>query len=124
MKNEQFDQLLKHIELLISGGAVVNVQIINIESMAKPTFDGTYRAMARFQEPIDESSIEKAHRLRCDKISWKYIGRVLYREEYGRHIDEKDLSAYVDKLRQQHKREYPEFYKPTSGKGQKQRTKK
>ena len=112
MTNKQFDQLMKHIESLVTGGAAVNVQIINIESIAKPTFEGTYRAMARFQEPIDESLIEKAHRLRCDKIPWKYIGRVLYREESGQEIEETDLPAYVDRLKKQHRREYPEFYRP------------
>ena len=71
MKNEQFNRLLQHVESLITGGAAINVQIINIESLAKPAFEGTYRAMARFHDPIDETDIEKVDRLYKDGVSWK-----------------------------------------------------
>ena len=81
--------------------------VVEIENAA---FRGTFRAFARFKEPIDETPIEKVHRLRCDGVEWKYIGRIIYREENGNDIDEKDLDHYVDQLRQQHKREHPEHY--------------
>ena len=77
----------------------------------KIIFDSVYRAVARFIPPRDEVPIEKVHRLRCDNVEWKYIGRIIYQEENGEKIDEKDLPSYVDQLRKQHKREYPEFYK-------------
>ena len=81
--------------------------VVEIENAA---FRGTFRAFARFKEPIDEAPIEKIHRLRCDGVEWKYIGRIIYREENGKDIAENDLDHYVDQLRQQHKREYPEHY--------------
>ena len=96
-----------------SDGTVPNVNVVNQltkDVIADAVFDGTYRANARFKEPIDEAPIEKVHRLRCDGVEWKYIGRTIYREENKKDIDEKDLPSYVDTLRQQHKREYPEYY--------------
>ena len=95
---------LRQIQTAIGTGGLTKKDI------ADATFDGVFRANARFKEPIDEAPIEKVHRLRCDDVEWKFIGRIIYEEEHGEHIDEKNLPAYVDALRKQHKREYPEFY--------------
>lgn len=84
--------------------------ILSKKDIADATFEGTYRAITRFQEPADEVPIEKVHRLRCDDVEWKFIGRIIYREEHNKEIDEKDLPNYVDNLRKQHKRQYPDFY--------------
>ena len=89
---------------------LANVNIKNLGELEKVIFDSAYRAMARFQEPLDEVSIEKIHRLRCDNVEWKFIGRTIYREEHGADIDEKDLEKYTDSLRKQHRRQYPNFY--------------
>jgi hypothetical protein len=86
-------------------------QTLTKKDIANAVFDGTFRANARFQEPLDETPIEKIHRLRCDDVDWKFIGRTIYEEEHGENIDEAILDTYVDKLRQQHKREYPEYYR-------------
>jgi len=96
-----------------SDGTAPNVNVVNQltkKDIADGAFDGTRRALARFITPKDETQIEKVHRLRCDDVEWKYIGRTIYREENGKNIDEKDLRSYVDNLRKQHKRQYPEFY--------------
>jgi len=90
-----------------------DVNVTNMPSkkdIADAAFDGTFRAIARFKEPTDEVAIEKIHRLRCDGVEWKFIARTIYREEHGKDIDEQDLPSYVDSLRKQHKRQYPEYY--------------
>ena len=84
--------------------------MLSKKDIANSVFDASYRAMARFMRPIDEVAIEKVHRLRCDGVEWKYIGRTIYREENGKDISEEDLPTYVDSLRKQHKRQYPDHY--------------
>ena len=109
MKSEQFDQLLKHIESLITGGAAINVQIINIESLAQPTFDGAYRAMARFHEPTDETEMEKVDRLYKDGISWKRIVHQVYYPDI--EIDKiPEMESEIRRVQAAHRRAYPESY--------------
>jgi len=96
-----------------SDGTVPNVNVVNQltkKDIADGTFDGAFRALARFNPPEDETQIEKIHRLRCDDVEWNYIGRTIYHEENGKDIDEKDLPTYVDRLRKQHKGQYPHYY--------------
>jgi len=89
---------------------VTVTNMLSKKDIADSVFDASYRAMARFMRPIDEVAIEKVHRLRCDGVEWKYIGRTIYREENGKDISEEDLPTYVDSLRKQHKRQYPDHY--------------
>ena len=106
MKGEQLDRLLKHIESLVTGGAAVNVHVINIENIEQATFNGAYRAMARIQEPIDETEGEKEHRLRQDGWKWKDIAKQIFPD-----IEEGLLDSEIDRLKKQHRREYPKFYR-------------
>jgi len=80
----------------------------NTRNQEKAAFNGTFRAQARFQEPIDEVAIEKVHRLRQDNVEWNYIGRTIYHEENGNDIAETDLPGYVNSLQQKYKRAYPD----------------
>ena len=80
----------------------------NTRNQERATFNGSFRAFARFKEPEDEVAIEKIHRLRCDDVEWNYIGRVIYHEEEGKEIPEADLPGFVNALQQRYKRAYPD----------------
>jgi hypothetical protein len=109
MKNEQLEKLLERLEQLISGGTVVNVQIINIENIEQATFKGAYRAMARFHEPTDETEIDKVDRLYKDGISWKRIVHQVYYPDI--EIDEiPEMDSEIRRVQAAHRRAYPESY--------------
>lgn len=81
------------------------MNIKNLDEVKEAIFDGTFRALARFNEPIDEVEIEKVHRLRQDKWKWKKIVRNINPD-----VSDENLASEVDRIRAQHKREYPKSY--------------
>ena len=96
-----------------SDGSVLTVNIANQltkKDIADGTFDGAFRAQARFDPPVDETPIEKVHRFRCDDVDWKYTVRTIYREEHGKDIDEDLLPAEVKRWQKKHTAAYPHFY--------------
>ena len=80
----------------------------NTRNQERAVFNGAFRAQARFDPPIDEVSIEKVHRLRCDDVDWNYIGRTIYREENNQDIPEENLPSYVNALQKRYGRAYPD----------------
>ena len=110
MKSEQIEKLLKQIENLVSGSAAVNVQVINIENIEQATFNGAYRAMARFHEPMNETEIDKVERLYKDGVSWKRIVHQVYYPDI--EIDEiPEIDSEIRRIQAAHRRAYPESYK-------------
>ena len=81
-----------------------------VKALERAVFNGTFRAMARFNPPDGETPVELIHRLRCDNVEWNYIVRELYKEENGKDIDEDLLPAEVKRYQKQHRTAYPEFY--------------
>ena len=76
------------------------------KDMADAVFDGTYRAMARFREPIDEAELEKVHRFRQDGWEWKrIIHQVYYPDENIEDIA--DIDSEVSRIQKQYYAAYP-----------------
>jgi len=93
-------------ELIEWADAPANVNITGIDHAAatviqKAAYQGTYNAMARFQDPIEEVEIEKIHRLKNSGWSWENIVRELYPD-----TKEEDINSEINRLKMQHSREY------------------
>jgi len=92
----------------------VDVNVTNMLSkkdIADAAFVGMFRTMTRFKEPENETPMDKIHRLHHEGVKWKEIAKKIYYDEHGDPIHEKDLKKYVDKLRQQYKKVFPDSYK-------------
>ena len=90
------------------------VYVVNMptkENIADAHFVGTYRAMTRFKKPENELPMDKIHRLHHEGMKWKEIGKIIYLDENGEYIHEKKLEQYVDNLRKQYKKAFPDSYK-------------
>jgi hypothetical protein len=82
-----------------------DVKITNTVDIEQAVFSGAFRAMARFQEPIEETDIERVHRLRLECWAWKEIIKQVYPDTKGIDID-----SEVERVKKQHRRAYPEWY--------------
>ena len=96
-------------ESIESANGPVDVIVKNMPSkkdIADVTFDATYRAMARFQEPIEETKLEKVHRLRQDGWEWKrIIHQAYYPDENIEDIT--DIDSEVSRIQKQYYAAYP-----------------
>ena len=89
----------------------INRNILSIaDNIEKAIFDGTYRAMARFHEPIDEVEIEKVHRLRQDGWKWKDIVKNIYPDTSA-----DVLASEVNRIQAQYRRELKHFQRSAGG---------
>jgi len=74
-------------------------------------FDANHRANARSEKQIDETEIEKVHRLLKD-WKWKDVAKQVYFDSNGGvDIPEAELDREVKRLQKAHRRAYPEHYK-------------
>lgn len=79
---------------------IVTAVKANTTAREDAVFRGTYRAIARFEEPMDEIPLEKVYRLREDRWPWKDVIKQVYPD-----TTEEDIDRKVDEVRKQLERD-------------------